>query len=1516
MSVPEANQVKIVEAPEIEKEVTDNRPTEVIEVGAKVLPYQLLTPEQFELLLWDVFRSGYEAEHPYDKSRWMITGADKGRDVWLTNKEVPVGLVQCKREAGKFSVSATLKEIIKFLFYAELDKSLLPQPDEFTFYLALSNDPHGDVDDFFQAPKAWVANNEPEILRQAKAVKQKYASFKNIDAENLLPALVKNINNFRYILLRPHELNRWLQINQDVCNRHFIIPNTLVAPLWEQPMSQVTEEKLKEASRPLSCWHKTIENQFIFRQELENLKQLIDTAESNCYLLSGSSGSGKSSLLSQLYDHLLEQDLTILAIKADELDKEINDLVDLGKYLKLEGNITNSLLKLSESKPLVLLVDQMDAVSEVMDQSSNRFRVLVDLILSLKEQFESRKTYPIHIVVSSRPFEASFDTRFVQLDATQIELNALSQECVEEFLTDIGINKNSVPVSMYPTIQVPFALSLYVSLITSGENPAEITSKNLLSRWLEKKLTNPVTRVQQLDFLRLLANDMIKHEVLRRPIDAYEIEYHSTIYTLEAVGVIVRYGKNIGFSHQAWLDDFQAQCFKCSDDICRFISLKQDGLFSRSTILRGLEHLREHNISEYQKALDTLLFSGKVRRHILHLLVDIISTSPSPDFNDSERVSRIIQHDQVLARRIVSKTSIHWVNWRGLLVEYLPELMGQLKHYENATQWLIAESNFDEDHVVSLIDRLWGEQEDDERAFNVLSRSIASTSATLKRVEKILSRTDVIKDVVSRYIVGLFKQNHKESALKLLATWLNLVEYKVAIEHRLYGIDKYVKEYPFQFAEVLMPWFIRIIENGEVHTTLARTFKRSSYLNGDLEDRLEEDKLLGALQISLIESAKNNPIKFLEFINPFMGIQLDEIQSMIAIALASNSSELADEIEIFLLENDFRLCLGYGYFQGEDKVNFLVNGNITMMLIEESVPYWKSEQIEHIKQAIENYHAYSPDSELPVETRHRSLRYSEEYRLTLLARLPAEMLTPRRRRQVAERDCQREPKIGERSSGMGMASIVTSPMSEEQMDKASDSDILKFFNEMISDHDEQKQRHCWRYGGIVELSRAFGRFAFSTPVRAMNLMNNHFEAGIHERPAAYAVEELSKLNEIKSSELKELISTLNQRGFKSQEWVFGVARSFQQIAKIDKGLGDEDITLLVSFLEADIEPDTNHKELSEDNEHNGALLFGNRGGSRAVPSGNYTILSAIYLGLLCRENPEYDQWLDILFQFIDLSKNTETWECILLFEGRQLYWANQEKVNSLITRLFTENSALFSTPALVSTIWELVDKLDFSLLLEIIENWLSTKNPTCIQAAGELMAGIIISDRGCAQLVDRWIKALDTGDINIKCGGIYAACSGWYELGKVRGSSHDVLMSCMKGELELLSHAINSVFSYNKRMPSDELTYEVLHFIADNPSLITKLDMYRLVSCLVKLNPTPRIMKVVLTIAQHIVKVQQEKECDFAYIEHADKLVELAVTLQRTVGAVKEDAMTLYEKLLDAGTYRAEEAAEVALRSH
>ncbi|MEO3737821.1 restriction endonuclease [Shewanella baltica] len=1506
---------ELIEPSTVAQEIATQPQTPVIDIGAQSLPYQSLSPEQFECLLWDLFRSGYERELGHDYTRLMITGADQGRDVWLTCQEQPVGLVQCKRYAGKISRIETLKEIIKFLLYADLNRKLLPEPKKFTFYLSLSNDPSGEVDEFFNTPKSWIKANQSEIEPAAKSVIEKYSSLKRIDLSCAMPLLLERLMALNYKLLRPHELNRALTIHADVRDRHFRIPSSSLTTIGFSRSAVVTQDELAQASRQLACWQNTIENKFIDRPELLQLQQLVASDESGCYLLTGVSGSGKSSLLSRFYESLSVEKYSVLAIKADELDVGINDLTDLAENLKLNGNITNALLGITQSKPLILLIDQMDAVSEVMDQSSNRFRVLVDLILSLKSRFESVKQNdrkPIHIIVSSRPFEASFDTRFTQLEAKHIQLSLPSKESVEALLTDIGIDKASIPTTMYPAIQVPFALSLYVSLITAGESPSKITSKNLLQRWLEKKLTDRTRRAEQLDFLKILAQDMVDHEVLRRPANAYEFEHGFTITALEAAGILVRYEKNIGFSHQAWLDDFQAQSFRCSAEMCAFVYRKQNGLFSRSTILRGLEYLRDHNPIEYQSALDALLFGSQTRRHIKHLLVDILAVDPNPDSSDAERVRRLIDSDPILAKRVFWKLAINWSNWRELLSDSLPELMGLTEHTENVLEWLVAEAHYDEEHIVSLLARLWFEQSFDKQAFQVLLRMVASSEAAMKLVEQLLPKTEAHEFNIDNYVIQLFKQNHSEQALKVLLMWLKSGEVKTAFEQRCYGLDKFVEQYSLELAQTLLPWVVKVIEQAQNQVNSFYSFRYTLGQEFDWKGQSENGNLLGVLCHALTAAAVLHPPELLKLVRPFMAIHIDDVQVMVATALTANGKYFSQEIHDYLQEYDFRMQLGQAFYTGADKVMYSVSGSCTIQLIEEAVAFWTEEQVINIRNAIEKLEAYRSTHSDPADTRHRRIRYSEEYRLTLLARLPAEFLSPRRRRQVSERDRSREPAIGEQARGLDFA-LVRSPMSAEIMGKAKDRDIVNLINEITDErkcHDAGKR---WHSDGLIELSREFGAFAASSPQRAIMLIIGEFKSSPHEHAASEAIENLAKSESVTPSEIKSLIKELNQRGFASKEWIHGVAKALDELARRDQGLEEQDIQLLTSYLNAT--QDTGH-ELEADSseaEPNKALLFGYNNGFRIVPGGNYTIMSAIYHGLLCRQPPDCNAWADTLLQFLQVSKDLETWKCLLLFQAHPLHWADQQKTNTLIKCLFEENIGAFSLPLIARTIWDLADVLEQDLLLKIVKYWLYSDSPALKQVAGELISGLLIIGEASLELQQLWQETFDSRDLSFRRGVIYAACSGWYENGKVRGNSHRKLMACLEDDAGGLAIAFSALFSYHKTMPNDELTHEIIAWLADNSAITAELDTHSLFSCLVKLNFTPKLQSSLLSIAQGLVEAQLANSTKH-HFRQSEELVQLAVSLQRGSGQIKEGAMQLYETLLDSGDYQAEKAAEAALR--
>ena len=89
------------------------------EASTQQAPLNELTDANFELLLWEIFTNQRNSEDYYDKATLMLTGADQGRDVWLTLQGEPAGLIQCKRVKSKFSAPETIREIIKFILFAE-----------------------------------------------------------------------------------------------------------------------------------------------------------------------------------------------------------------------------------------------------------------------------------------------------------------------------------------------------------------------------------------------------------------------------------------------------------------------------------------------------------------------------------------------------------------------------------------------------------------------------------------------------------------------------------------------------------------------------------------------------------------------------------------------------------------------------------------------------------------------------------------------------------------------------------------------------------------------------------------------------------------------------------------------------------------------------------------------------------------------------------------------------------------------------------------------------------------------------------------------------------------------------------------------------------------------------------------------------------------------------------------------------------------------------------------------------
>lgn len=1508
--------------------------------GGDRAPYPSLSASGFEHLIYALFKHRQSPLTLYDRATLMVTGADRGRDVWLTKCEQPAGLVQCKRTAG-MSAPQTLREVIKYLLFAELDPKIKPG-DEFTYHLAVSEDPAGTTVDFFGAPITWLSEHAAAIEGHVRTVIGQYTSFAGMDALALTPGIIERLKRLNYSLIRPADLDEMLDAAPVVRGHFFkarlvidldsaremiesVFATTRAPPASPAEASDISESSLVQASKAVADWPQEIWGRHIDRPELQQLLQRISESPAGATLLVGGAGTGKSALLAELYGALGENPCARFAIKADTIDPGVASISDLSESLGIDGDLEAHLHSLAYERGLVLLIDQLDAVSEVMDQSTHRMQVLLRLATNLRAaRGPDGSLLAVHIVVSSRPFEAKFDARFKQLKADDITLAPPPYERVEELLARVGIEPDKVPASLRETLRTPFALGLYVDLVRAGADPEELTSGNLLDRWLDRKLPTEPQRTPFLQFLRQLAADMTEHETLWRPAALYEPDHSPLVRTAEAVGLLRRDGDTIGFAHQSWLDDFQAKRFATGAALVEFAWARQDGLFARGTVLRGLEHLRKADTRAYEDALRLLLSDGQTRRHIRHLTTDFLASALDPSLQEIAWVEWLVCNDKPLANRAFGKIAGTWSSWRAGLLPLLPNLMQEPEHEWSAILLLASEAAQDPAGALDLIDHYWSTPEKDEAVYRLIDRAPLISERAVRRLKVIFGRLPLADWAVSHVVTTIADAGAVEQAIDIAAGWAAVQQNDRHHSLRLHDLEKVAAQAPLLFAKAFLPWFVTVASQ-ETLADRDHEYVRSRSIPYDWKFDADQGVLTEVLRLSLTEVARADPAGAASLLDEYVGVEIDEIQSLIADSFAANPEAFRDKAYSFLLADPRRLKLGDDMLEGDDGITHHMRGWSTANLIEAITPFLGQAETSALQQAIASWQPFDPEFLTGLgRDRMKWLRYAQDERLMLFSKFPADQLDPRLRRQIAEW-AKAQPKL-RRTTGRAMAHFVGSPMSQEQMSKASDHDLLGMFDTANDrNKSENEFRHFLR-GGMRELSRVFGALAKEEPARAMAIVRDRLRPSEHEEVAGAAIRELASVDVVDPNELRALIWHLVSKGFSSRDWRHEVAWAFDVLSDRLKGLDDGDIDLLRSWLDRDPEAiaartishretrDSNRAQNEKPDQPPSALLFGRGGGFRSVPHWNFTILSAIASGLLAREAPEHDRWLSELELHVGQPEDPEVWSAILIMRWHPLWWADAHRVSRLLDTLFEKFPAAFEEADVASSLWRLRERLSVSLQTKLIRFWGGHSDKHLRQVAGEFTAAFtIVGDPPEQSATTTDMLAGD--DANARIGILFGAAAGWREQDSlIRSRSHAILMQQAENAAGMEAHALSTAMEQRQRFQPDKLTRELLSALLANEELLKATTGYFFIENLEGLLLYPGYDELVLCITERMTDLALDKTQRPGIGRNDTELVSLAVTLQRSRTDLRQRAMTLYERLLDGAVYGAEEAAAVALR--
>jgi hypothetical protein len=1047
-------------------------------------------------------------------------------------------------------------------------------------------------------------------------------------------------------------------------------------------LNEDSQQRLKkeflEASKGLLSWKRTLgDNQQITRPELAQLINRIETEASSTTIVLGFPGCGKSALMAELGHWAIEENYALLAIKADYLSNTVNTIEDLQQdiQLRLSRHPRDAIKAIANTEKAILLIDQLDAVSELLDRHSGRLSVLLSLIQSLAG------TKNVHIVATCREFEFRHGTQFARLDDfARLDLHLPTWEQIASLLEKENHNPNCMGQPLRELLQNPLHLRVFLEVARPGEGFESFS--RLLDRLWEMRI-NQAPEVQQLiAFLTQLAERMTREEVLWLPSSISD-ESPEICRTLQQAGILMTNQDNstLGFCHQTLYDHTLARDFaRGSKSLADFVLERQDGLFIRPILLRSLNYLRGTAPQEYQRQLQILLNTAnqKVRLHIRTLLIEFVGAQANPDSVEAGLLIPLLNSAteaiKVLDAVIGSPGWFRRLRDRPEFTQWLEKPVEQAVY---CCSILTTAANFAAEDVWRLLEEYWT----NERTYDFLSIRVVWNIGqwTPERVwlmQQIIQRSNIdwhdvaaiaekIAEILPDYATRVIRSHLDYLLAQALEKSkipppdplpeankversvhadrhnpLNPLKALLESESNFYEIEKFAEAYPESFLESIWTWFVDLIQQVSYQTNPATNNYRWDRV-GDF--KFSRSEIIQSLLTAITELAKCNKAAFLQFTEQNADSDLLVVHRLLAFGLEVIAPDEPVNVLNYLLTDSRRFGLGSQTGSNRHRE--------TEKLIAAIFPYLQLEDRERLEQTIQEFTYWQPKDDKDVNFRRRCLEYNREHRLSLLKAIPEEYLSFQTKR-LKEEEERALPRFDlRRSSGVIIAHNVGPCMTQDEMSHASDQHLLNLFNELSDETEWNHPRRQWsddrsRAGGVIQQSREFGELVKNHPDRFLQLLPQ-LQPQQHE---SYAGEALASLSEtdFSTDQLLWLVVELNQRGFNSEDFQANAARTLGKIAERNHGLPATALDLLENWRSTHTKPELAHYRSEEDrhSELTSPILFG-LGGSHMLPGGRGDIVRAIAEGYLRQNPPNLEGWAKFIRSQLGVEPHPAVWVDIL-----------------------------------------------------------------------------------------------------------------------------------------------------------------------------------------------------------------------------------------------------------------------------
>jgi hypothetical protein len=452
-----------------------------------------------------------------------------------------------------------------------------------------------------------------------------------------------------------------------------------------------------------------IAGEFIERNEANiAIDKLTYLTDKKGLLLTGEAGLGKSGVLGQVLTTLKTQRIPLIVFRIDRLEPTLFPH-QLGEQLGLPDSPANVLAAIAQGRECVLIIDQIDAVSQASGRNPSFFEC-VEQIIKQAQVHEN-----IRLLLACRKFDLDNDSRFRDLIKPNgilenLEIRRLSHIQVKEVCSRLELDETKLTPVQLNLLSIPLHLKLLEEVVGNLDvNTFNLsTVQELYDVFWDRKqaqikdyLGRPFQWTKVID---ALCQYMSKNQTISAPQEIVD-DWADDAKVMASNHVLVREDKRFSFFHESFFDYAFARRFSANDQkLSDYLFGREQHLFYRTQVRQILFYRRQQNFNLYLDDLNDLLTHGDIRFHIKKLVFALLTDLHDPTEEEWEILKNLINHQsRSISHQIWQLLSIssHWFK--------LIDNLGILDY------WLNSENNELIDKTINIlfgIQRRFGEHSD------------------------------------------------------------------------------------------------------------------------------------------------------------------------------------------------------------------------------------------------------------------------------------------------------------------------------------------------------------------------------------------------------------------------------------------------------------------------------------------------------------------------------------------------------------------------------------------------------------------------------------------------------------------------------------------------------------------------------------------------------------------------------------------------------------------------------------